>query len=177
MDLRIKRTRQSIINAFVELRKSKPLEKITVTELANLALINKATFYSHYQDIYDLSEQLEDEIIDNVITKISHPEALIINPKQTGYEMYTSLTQNAEYINAIFSGSRTANLLAKLEEKLKKQIYFVYPEYKNNLEWSILLSILIQGGFYAFLSHSGKYDNDDIIRYIGEINERILFKK
>lgn len=48
MDLRIERTRKSIINAFIELRAHKPIEKITVKELAERAYINKATFYSHY---------------------------------------------------------------------------------------------------------------------------------
>lgn len=68
-------------------------------------------------------------------------------------------------------------MLTKLEQRLKEQIFLVYPEYKNNLEWSILLSMLIQGGFYAFLSHSEDYDKESVIRHIGEINERILTRK
>lgn len=46
MDLRIERTRRSIINAFIELRSAKNIEKITVKELAEKACINKATFLS-----------------------------------------------------------------------------------------------------------------------------------
>ncbi|MBR3282470.1 MAG: TetR/AcrR family transcriptional regulator [Ruminococcus sp.] len=45
MDMRIEKTRRSIINAFLQLRAKKPLEKITVKELSALAEINKATFY------------------------------------------------------------------------------------------------------------------------------------
>ena len=56
MDMRIEKTRRSIINAFLQLRAQKPLEKITVKELSALAEINKATFYLHYRDIYELSE-------------------------------------------------------------------------------------------------------------------------
>ena len=48
MDLRIQKTRAAIKSAFLELRRKKPIEKITVTELAKLAEINKATFYLHY---------------------------------------------------------------------------------------------------------------------------------
>ena len=59
MDLRVQKTQRSIINALIELRSKKNLEKITVKELAERAEINKATFYQHYKDIYDLSEQLE----------------------------------------------------------------------------------------------------------------------
>ena len=63
MDLRIEKTRQSIINAFIALRSGKPLEKITVKELCEKAMINKSTFYFHYADIYELSDFLETEIV------------------------------------------------------------------------------------------------------------------
>ena len=59
MDLRVEKTEKAIKNAFIELRSQKPLEKITVKELCAEARINKSTFYSHYQDIYALSEAME----------------------------------------------------------------------------------------------------------------------
>ena len=89
MDLRIERTRRSIINAFIELRSAKNIEKITVKELAEKACINKATFYQHYHDIYDLSGQLEDELIRNVINSIPDPE-LIITDTPKGFAEYSS---------------------------------------------------------------------------------------
>ena len=58
MDIRMEKTEKAIKNAFIELRSKKPLEKITVKELCSLACINKSTFYSHYEDIYALSEVL-----------------------------------------------------------------------------------------------------------------------
>lgn len=54
-DLRIIKTKASIKREFMTLLQKKPVEKITVTELAEKALINKGTFYLHYQDIYNLS--------------------------------------------------------------------------------------------------------------------------
>ena len=59
MDIRVAKTKKSIINAFLALRSKKAIEKITVKELCEAAEINKSTFYSHFQDIYDLSEFLE----------------------------------------------------------------------------------------------------------------------
>ena len=53
-DIRVIKTRESIEKAFFELLRAKPVSKITVTELAKLARINKGTFYLHYQDIPDL---------------------------------------------------------------------------------------------------------------------------
>ena len=50
MDLREKKTKRSIKNAFIKLRSSKPLERITIKELVDLAEISKATFYLHYNN-------------------------------------------------------------------------------------------------------------------------------
>lgn len=56
MDKRKEKTKRAIKSAFMELRIKKSLEKITVKELRELAYINKSTFYSHYEDIYALSD-------------------------------------------------------------------------------------------------------------------------
>ena len=71
-DLRIRKTETDIKNAFIELRAKKPLEKITVKELCDLALINKSTFYTHYEDIYALSETMEQETVSSIIGGINH---------------------------------------------------------------------------------------------------------
>ena len=47
MDIRVKKTKRAIQKAFVALLREKPIEKITVKEIAERAEINKTTFYSH----------------------------------------------------------------------------------------------------------------------------------
>ena len=74
MDLRIEKTERGIKNAFIELRSRKPLEKITVKELCESARINKSTFYAHYKDIYDLSDAMEEEVVQSIANSIQHPE-------------------------------------------------------------------------------------------------------
>lgn len=76
MDLRTSKTEKNIKNAFIELRSQKPLERITVKELAELACINKATFYRHYPDVYALSENIEDELVNNCMEVIAEPDKL-----------------------------------------------------------------------------------------------------
>ncbi len=176
MDLRIERTRRSIINAFIELRAKKPLEKITVKELSEIALINKATFYSHYNDIYDLSEQLEKEAVDMVLKNIPHPDSLITNPKQGTAELAFALMSQSKLFDTLFSDSRASILSSRIEQGLKSKIYTLYPEYKNNLEMDILLTVLIQGCFHAFASHTNDTDINNLIDIIGKINERMLAK-
>ncbi len=61
-DLRVKLTEAMLTDAFLELRREKPLGKITVRELCERAGIGRGTFYAHYCDVYDLNDKLESEL-------------------------------------------------------------------------------------------------------------------
>jgi len=64
-------TRQVLIDTFCELYKNKPLEKITVAELTRKAGYNRVTFYEYFIDVYDLLEQIEDELVDQIGDRIA----------------------------------------------------------------------------------------------------------
>ena len=60
MDKRIMKTRRSIHSAMTDLLAVKPIEEITVTELAEAAEINRKTFYNYYSSVYMVAEEMED---------------------------------------------------------------------------------------------------------------------
>ena len=57
MDIRVKKTKRAIQKAFIALLREKPIEKITVKEIAERAEINKTTFYSHYETLDALTAE------------------------------------------------------------------------------------------------------------------------
>lgn len=57
-DLRVIKTKRAIQQAALTLLLKKSINKVTITELAQTALINKSTFYLHYTDIYALYVEL-----------------------------------------------------------------------------------------------------------------------
>ncbi len=65
-DRRTRITRTLIRNAFLDLLKKKKIQDITIKELCEHAGINRGTFYSHFTDIYDLRNQIEDEMAQEV---------------------------------------------------------------------------------------------------------------
>ena len=65
MDRRILRTKESIRREFLSLLRERGYDKITVTELAFRANINRKTFYQYYTGIDDLMDHLETELIEN----------------------------------------------------------------------------------------------------------------
>lgn len=62
-DRRVKKTIKALQSALADAMLDKELQKITVQELVNKADIHRATFYSHYHDVYDLYEQMEHDAI------------------------------------------------------------------------------------------------------------------
>ncbi len=57
-DARVVRTKKDLRNSLLSLLKQEPFEKITVKMICDYASINKMTFYAHYQDKYDLLDDL-----------------------------------------------------------------------------------------------------------------------
>lgn len=172
MDLRIEKTKKSIINSFIEIRSKKELEKITVKELCEKAQINKSTFYSHYHDIYDLAEQLETEVVQSIIEQVNHPEYVIEKPELFSQELHEGYMANNTLINILFSGSRSSILVYKVETSIKKLVFCKYPEYQNDIEKNITLTYCIYGGFYAFFQNRN-YKDRTVIDIIGKLSAKL----
>lgn len=67
-----KKTIKLIKKVFAEmLSEKKELGKISVSELCNRADISRATFYSHYDDIYGVAEDYENEMTDTFSTTLA----------------------------------------------------------------------------------------------------------
>lgn len=68
-DLRVQRTKKSLNKALLTLMEKKNLPAITIQELADEAMINRATFYLHYYDKYDLLEKCIKNTLDTIMLK------------------------------------------------------------------------------------------------------------
>lgn len=57
-NLRTTHTKQSLVKAFFMLVNDKDFEKITIADLTERAQVNRATFYAHFKDKYDLLDYI-----------------------------------------------------------------------------------------------------------------------
>lgn len=67
MDRRIKKTRQLIMDTFIDLLSEKEFEKITINDIAERADINRGTVYLHYMDKYDLLDKCIEKYIELLV--------------------------------------------------------------------------------------------------------------
>ena len=173
MDLREKKTKRSIKNAFIQLRTKKPLERITVKELSELAQISKATFYLHYHDIYDLSDQLQKEVIKDVLSGLEQPDLSIQDVSAFVSALFHSFYAQQSLINILFSGSQSSVLPLSIERELKEYIFRQVPSARENAEFNISLTYRILGGFHVYQQYHQKYGIDYIVQVIDSITNSL----
>ena len=100
--------------AFISLLKEKRFETITVKELTDRADIHRATFYDHYEDIYNLYRVMVGDILNDI--------ADIYAKKQpnTYYEFYSEIidyiSQRLELARHVFINSRVDHNTTMLYE-------------------------------------------------------------
>lgn len=100
-----------IKESFIDLIQEKGYESITIRDIADNALINRATFYLHYVDKQDLVDKLIDEVFEE-LTDIINP-CIYIQKKRVNISQFQSM------IEAIFTNifHRAAFYQIMLSEK------------------------------------------------------------
>ena len=174
MDLREKKTKRSIKNAFIKLRSTKPLERITIKELVESAEISKATFYLHYRDIYDLSDSLQKELIQDILQSLDQPELLLSDTTAFTSALFYAFSDHHAMIEILFSGSQSAILPLSIEKELKEYIFKIIPSARDNAKFNILLTYQILGGYHAYQQYYPNYGIDYIVDVIKEITGNSL---
>ena len=124
------RSRRMIREAFLALLKTKSLEKITVTDIVTMADINRATFYAHYPDVRGLMEEIENEIIDKMMTVLKAFDftSFFHNPVPLLLQVSRYLEEDVEFYRTLI----LANGADQFLEKLKK-IFISYMDADSDI--------------------------------------------
>ena len=71
IDVRVRRTRDALGDALVDLMQEKPFDSITVQDVLDRAQVGRSTFYSHYSDKNDLLMSDADEFFEGIAMALS----------------------------------------------------------------------------------------------------------
>ena len=166
MDLREKKTIRDIQDAFLQLRARKPLERITVRELVELAEIGKSTFYLHYKDVYDLCDQMQKDVIRKIFADIRRYDAFFTDPMLFTREMFQSFINHSAVTDILFSDRQYYVLAHYIEQGMREYFFRDYPELEGNMEFNIWLSLVVYGGFSAYVENHEAFGDEDTIQLI-----------
>ena len=103
MDKRISKTKRNLKNTLRRLLRRKPLSSITVTELCKDAETSRITFYTHYNDKYDLASEMVRDIVQdatddyNRLQHANNPQGLpLLTVENTVDAILDSFERNIE---------------------------------------------------------------------------------
>jgi Transcriptional regulator len=146
-DRRVRKTKKALKEGLAELMLEKELRNITVKELTDKADIHRATFYSHFLDVYDLYEQMEN-------TAFEELSSIIVSDPTHTYNGIFNVVINYVYHNGKMCRlflDRTLNrsfydrISIFLEEKYSEIYLFESGQSEITEEWKYMVNYHMQG--------------------------------
>lgn len=123
LDRRIRKTRRVIRQCLTELLKTKRIQDITVREISEKADINRGTFYLHYRDIFDLMEQIENELLEELADVLNHFKAsdLLSNPALVFTRVFQLVKENNDMVSILIGQNGDINFVNRLKDIVREK--------------------------------------------------------
>lgn len=165
-----KKTKRLIKKVFAEMLSEKNnLSNISVSELCNRAELSRGTFYSHYDDIYGVAEEYENELIDTFFDKTR----LITSQSIMQFidSVFEYISQNDENYRLLCKSNDSIFALKKLTTIVSKTLTDVCKNdirIKNNDYIEMEIQIFVEGLFCEYMRYCREYSErtlDDLYAY------------
>lgn len=135
-DPRAKRTREDLRTALVSLVSEKGFESVRVRDLTERARVNRATFYKHYRDKWDLMESTFEEVIAGLEARTDPPPnntaaVDFANPPDGWVVLFEHLAEHEGFYRAVLGEGGSpwfaARVRGRLEEIVGRRLRDMVP--------------------------------------------------
>lgn len=171
-DRRIRRTKRLLRQALAEIMNEKDFKDITVKEITDRADLNRGTFYFHYTDTYDLRNQIEDELVEELKEAIAE-----FQPEQAEFSLRPMLKKVFDYVlsqkflfRTFFRSSSNSGLQNKVMAVVEENI----DNARSRKYHSRFMSSGVMGCVNLWLENSSEMAVDIIVDELDEMFQRIL---
>ena len=127
-DRRVRKTKKQLRSALTTLLLEKDIGRITVRDVADLADVNRGTFYAHYNDVYDLLHQLEDDLLARLDEVGSRHDARSFDGKNFTYliDIFKLAGEYSDIFYTLYCRSGDSEFPDKIFNRLKYQYLFEF---------------------------------------------------
>ena len=124
-DRRVSKTRNAITNTLLRLMEEKPLSEITVSELTELADVNRKTFYNHYENMDSVILELENNCSNWILSFVEDApiERFLSEPAAMYIEIAEGLQGHKDLLRLLYESGLYPRLSSKISENLKYSIW------------------------------------------------------
>lgn len=178
-DYRIRITKLMIRQSLLSIMKKKSISRITVKELCQNANINRATFYSHYENINSLIEEIKNEfsssVLDNV-NNFTNQDSL----KGFFVALCSFVANNMDYCEVLFSDNGDSEFASQIVELSRGQFMKLWKEdgCRDDESLDYLYTFVAYGGLSVireWVKKGAKQSPEYIAEFIvSNVNDNIL---
>lgn len=135
LDRRTKYTKMVLQNSLFGLLKQKSIDKITVTDICHLADINRGTFYYYYTDVFDLLNQIENELYENFLVYFNqYLESSERNTYLLMIKLFEYLKQEKKIFKVFFSQNGDKDFIKRVYLTAYTSVIEEWKSQKTNLD-------------------------------------------
>ena len=175
-DLRIIKTKKNLYDSLIKLMSVKEFEDIKVSDICSLALINRSTFYAHFNDkyellnsfIYDLKDDLQEQIssnekIDNLKNYYINMITVFLDHIDKNIDIYSMIVKNNS--NSIVMDMISNTLFEDIDKNLKLVKKSDIPSsFVSDFYTGAILNVGIN-----YLKDPKQYKKEKIVAYLDKL--------
>ena len=175
-DLRIIKTKKNLYDSLTKLMSIKEFEDIKVSDICNLALINRSTFYAHFNDkyellnsfIYDLKDDLQEQIssnekIDNLKNYYINMITVFLDHIDKNIKIYSMIVKNNS--NSIVMDMISNTLFDDINKNIKLVKKSDIPSsFVSDFYTGAILNVGIN-----YLKDPKQYKKEKIVAYLNKL--------
>jgi AcrR family transcriptional regulator len=168
-DPRVMRTRKLIMDSFLKVSKKRDFKDIKIIDITTEATVNRATFYYHFMDKYDLREKLiKEDLMMNALGQIDEEEELnevlitkiFLSMIRYREKLETECKRNYQQLSSTIEAVMKKELQDILYKRLLKQNHLENEEYLRMT--AVMLSWAVYGAMLDWQANSALTAEDYI---------------
>ena len=183
-DLKFTRTDKLIMSSFIELLETCPMEKISVVDICDKAMIKRATFYNHFES--------KEHLFNSIMYQMQEELFLSILNKEKGGNIRSTinkiiekvidfLIENKPRISAIMKNNKNIGYDMAVIETMNRGIKDVIRQNKDKFNSSLPTEVLVKfygGGFVSlaiwWLTSDTDYTKNQLIDMVNTLMQHFF---
>lgn len=172
VDLRVLKTKRNLYEALLSLMEKSSFEDIKVSDICDEALINRSTFYSHFEDKYNLLFSLVNDFKEALVLELTTTKTFS-NSKEYFMNLIRLLlkhmNERKKFYISIMNNNKNSIAMDMIHDTINNDIT-KYIEKEGSEIPSRFISRFYSGAIFSalmeWISNPSKYTDEDIISYL-----------
>ena len=154
-DRRIRRTRKLLQNALIQLLKEKPLAKIQIKEIVDVADVSRPTFYQHFETkellLFSHVEDLTNRIQEAIFAEAGDDTVNLLGLLTATYQQWQIHSEALQWVLQVENKDLLIGLLQSQLEDIKQEFDKHLPPLEVSRDYEEYVANFVAGGFYMLL--------------------------